>query len=65
MMDYEVVISLQVEALRALEARAIALRAQIERKDGKDFDAACRLETIERILGRIYGEAAKRSAETS
>ncbi len=62
MMDYEVVISLQIEALRALEAKATALRAQIERKGGKDLDAAGRLETIERILGRIYGEAAKRSA---
>ncbi len=57
MMDYEVVISLQVEALRALEAKAGALRAQIKRQGGKDENAACRLEVIERVLARIYGEA--------
>jgi hypothetical protein len=56
MMDYQVIISLQVESLQAIEAKAESLRAQIERKEPRDPEAERRLETIERVLGRLYGE---------
>ncbi len=59
MMDYEVVFSLQAEALRTFEARAAALRTYLEAI--QDPDAECRLETIERILRRLYLQDSRRS----
>ncbi len=54
--DYQVVFSLQLEAIRSLEEKAKSLRVEIERHGGDYPDAECRLGTIERILGRLYGE---------
>lgn len=59
MMDYEVVFSLQAEALRTLEARAAALRTYLEAI--QDPEAKYRLETIERILRRLYLQDSRRS----
>ncbi len=59
MHDYQVVISLQLEAIRSLEEKAKSLRAEIERHGGDDPDAECRLETIERILERLYAGPAR------
>lgn len=58
MRDYEVVASLQQEALRDLEAKAESLRTHIKREGG-DPGAESRLELIERILGRIYEQSPK------
>jgi hypothetical protein len=56
MRDYEVVLSLYGDAIRSLEARAEALRDQIGSHGGRDQEAEWRLEVIERVLRRLYGE---------
>jgi uncharacterized membrane protein len=56
MRDYEVFFALQAEALHSLEAKAEALRDQIERQEVEGQDPEQRLEKIERILARLYGQ---------
>ncbi len=49
MYDCQVVISLQLEAIRSLEEKAKSIRAEMERQ-GDDSHSEGRLRTIERIL---------------
>ena len=60
MLDYEIVFELQAEALRSLEAKAKALRDQIDGQGGDDDDRE-RLDAIECVIWRLKHSAAPRS----
>ncbi len=57
MNGYEVIVELQIEAIQSLEQKAKTLRAQLQGHVGEDPDTKCRLEIIERILVRLYGQS--------
>jgi hypothetical protein len=56
MFSSDIMIALQVQAIESLEQRVALLRSEMEGHGDRDLDAHLRLESVERILNRIYAE---------